>query len=72
MKEYYDFVGETIDGDIIEDSSNIPLTLDEAKSYATRLLKQFGGGHIDIMYSDADMIEDGDFFYSGFAFDVEV
>ena len=80
MKEYYDFVGETIDGDIIEESSSIPLTKEEAKSYATRLLKQFGGGHIDVMFSDSYIYYDADSdafyyndpFYSSFAFDVEV
>lgn len=69
MKEYYDFVGETIDGDIIEDSFNIPLTKDEAKDYAIRLLKRFGGGHIDVMYADPDIAR---FYRSDFAFDVEV
>ena len=73
MKEYYDFVGESVDGDIIEDSSSIPLTQDEARSYATRLLKQFGGGHIDVMFSDCDSnIFYNDPFFSSFAFDVEV
>lgn len=69
MKEYYDFVGETIDGDIIEDSFNIPLTKDEAKDYAIRLLKRLGGGHIDVMYADPDIAR---FYRSDFAFDVEV
>lgn len=80
MKEYYDFVGETVDGDIIEDSCGIPLTQDEARSYATRLLKQFGGGHIDVIYSDSHICYDSNsdtFYYNnpfcqGFAFDVEV
>lgn len=62
IKSYFYFTGENIDGDILDVSLAYPMTTQQAKIEAEKELKENGGGHIDVWYSETDE----------FAFDVEV
>lgn len=62
MRSYFYFTGETIDGDIIEFSTEKAVTVDYAEALAKRTLRTIGGGHLDAWYSETDE----------FAFDVEI
>jgi hypothetical protein len=59
---YFDFTGEDIDGNYIEDSFCEPMTLLRAEFEVKRILRGCGGGHIDVWYAET----------GEFAFDVEV
>lgn len=58
---YYNFTGETIDGEYIEFSTVNAVTEEEAKNLARLELKYVDGGHIDAWYEET----------GEFAFDVE-
>ena len=58
---YYDFTGETIDGEYIDFSTTNAITEEEAKNFARLELKRVEGGHIDAWYAET----------GEFAFDVE-
>ena len=55
--EFWSLEGETIDGDLIYETSN-GCSLKKVKAYATQILKQYGGGHIDIFFEGDTFICD--------------
>jgi len=62
IKSYFYFTGETIDGDIIEFDTPNAITQLHAELLAKKKLRELGGGHIDVFFSETDE----------FAFDVEI
>ena len=62
IKSYYYFTGENIDGDLIEGSTSVAMTDENMRDYARAILREYGGGHLDVWYSETDE----------FAFDMEV
>lgn len=62
IKSYFYFTGETIDGDLIQFDTEKAITSLHAELLAKKALRELGGGHIDVWYSETDE----------FAFDVEV
>lgn len=51
---YYYFEGESIYGDFIEGSTSTAMTDDDMIEYATAILKEYHGGHLDVFYSETD------------------
>lgn len=62
VRSYFYFTGESIDGDIIAFDTPNAITQLHAEFIAKKALREVGGGHIDIYFSETDE----------FAFDVEV
>lgn len=59
---YFDVTGETVDGEIIELSWANPMTQLHAEFAAKELLRDLGGGHLDVWFAET----------GEFAFDVEI
>lgn len=49
MPEFWSLEGETIDGDLIYETPD-GCNVTAIKRYAKNLLKELGGGHIDILW----------------------
>lgn len=62
IASYFDMTGETIEGEIIEVSFDKPMTLLRAEFEAKKLLRELGGGHLDIWYAET----------GEFAIDIEI
>lgn len=60
-RSYFYFTGETVEGEILEFETETPVTRAEAELKAKEVLREVGGGHIDVWYSETDE----------YAFDVE-
>lgn len=54
IKSYFYFTGEDIDGNTLFHETEKPITLLHAEFEAKKLLREVGGGHIDMWYSETD------------------
>lgn len=61
---YFDFTGEDVEGNYIEGSFSEPMTTLRAEFEIKRILRECGGGHVDVWYAETEEF--------AFAFDVEI
>ena len=54
VKSYFYFTGEDIDGNTFFYETEKAITLLHAELEAKKLLREVGGGHIDMWYSETD------------------
>ena len=55
--EFWSLEGETIDGDLIYETPDGTMSIDKVRAYAKDILKQEGGGHIDIFFEGDEFVE---------------
>lgn len=56
--EFWSLEGETVDGDLIYETPGGRMPLCDVIGHAKEILKENGGGHIDIFFEGDEFIED--------------
>lgn len=56
--EFWSLEGETVDGDLIYETSDGTMSLHDVIDLAKEILEENGGGHIDIFFEGDKFVED--------------